>query len=100
MVASVLLRIRILMAAMLLLATLVAKRNTAAAQSIADADPQKTGTSDLVIRQNVRRVVVDVVVSDSNGKPLPGRNAKHFSVSEDGKSQRFRSFEVHDFDST
>ncbi len=100
MVASVFLRIRILIAAALLLATVAAKRNTASAQSIADADTQKTETSDLVIHQNVRRVVVDVVVSDSSGKPVAGLNARDFSVTEDGKSQRVRSFDVHDFDSS
>jgi VWFA-related protein len=100
MVASVFFRIRILTAGTLLLATVAAKRDTASAQSIADADAQKTETSDLVIHENVRRVVVDVVVSDSNGKPVAGLNASDFSVAEDGKSQRIRSFDVHDFDSS
>ena len=100
MVASVLLRIRILIAAALLLPAVAATRNAASTQSTADTDAQKTETSDLVIRQNVRRVVVDVVVSDSSGKPVSGLNARDFSVNEDGKSQRIRSFDVHDFDST
>jgi len=100
MVASVFFRIRVLIAATLVLATVGAKRNTASAQSIAEADAQKTETSDLVIHQNVRRVVVDVVVSDSSGKPVDGLNASDFSVAEDGKSQRIRSFDVHDFDSS
>ncbi len=55
-------------------------------------------TSDVVIHQNVRRVVVDVVVSDSAGKPVSGLTAADFSVSEDGSAQRIRSFDVHDFD--
>ncbi len=55
-------------------------------------------TSDVVIHQNVRRVVVDVVVSDSAGKPVSGLTAADFSVSEDGRAQRIRSFDVHDFD--
>jgi VWFA-related protein len=100
MVASVLLRIRILIAAALLLPAVAATRNAASTQSTADTDAQKTETTDLVIRQNVRRVVVDVVVSDSSGKPVSGLNARDFSVTEDGKSQRIRSFDVHDFDST
>ncbi len=98
MVASVLLRIRIPIAATLLLTILAAKGNMASAQS-SDSDSQKAEAGDLVIHQNVRRVVVDVVVSDSTGKPVPGLNASDFSVAEDGKSQRIRSFDVHDFDS-
>jgi VWFA-related protein len=100
MVASVFLRIRILMAATLLLATTTARKNQALAQSSAESDSPKAETSDLVIHQNVRRVVVDVVVSDSSGKPVSGLSARDFSVAEDGKSQRIRSFDVHDFDST
>lgn len=99
MVASVILRTRILMMAMLLSATVAGETSTASAQSTVDADSQKAETSDLVIHQNVRRVVVDVVVSDSSGKPVSGLRARDFSVAEDGKSQRIRSFDVHDFDS-
>ncbi|HEY3974640.1 MAG TPA: VWA domain-containing protein [Candidatus Sulfotelmatobacter sp.] len=66
-------------------------------------DPQKVDSqtaeaSDLVFRQNVRRVVVDVVVSDSKGKPVSGLTAKDFSIAEDGKAQPIRNFDVHDFD--
>jgi len=84
----------------LLLATTTARKNQALAQSSAESDSPKAETSDLVIHQNVRRVVVDVVVSDSSGKPVSGLSARDFSVAEDGKSQRIRSFDVHDFDST
>jgi len=52
-----------------------------------------------VIHQNVRRVVVDVVVSDANGKPVSGLTASDFSIAEDGKPQQVRAFDVHDFDS-
>ena len=51
-----------------------------------------------VLRKNVRRVIVDVVVRDSNNQPVRGLLAKDFSVSEDGKSQRIASFEAHEFD--
>lgn len=62
-------------------------------------DSQKSTASDLVFRQNVRRVVVDVVVSDDDGKPVRGLTEQDFSITEDGKPQRIRSFDVHDFDS-
>ncbi len=55
---------------------------------------------ELVIKENVRRVIVDVVVTDSSRKPVHGLTRKDFSVSEDGKSQKILSFDVHDLDST
>lgn len=59
----------------------------------------KVEAGDLVIRQNVRRVVVDVVVSDSMGNPVRGLTASDFAIAEDGKAQRIHNFDVHDFDS-
>jgi len=48
---------------------------------------------------NVNRVVVDVVVTDQNGKPVHGLTQQDFSVSEDGKPQDILSFDVHNLDS-
>lgn len=62
-------------------------------------NPGKAEASDLVIHQNVRRVVVDVVVSDAMGNPVRGLTASDFAIAEDGKTQRIHSFDVHDFDS-
>ena len=53
---------------------------------------------DLVIKSTVRRVVVDVVVSDSLGRPVPGLTPEDFVLSEDGMPQQIRFFDVHDFD--
>ncbi len=53
----------------------------------------------LVLKKTVRRVVVDVVVRGSDGKPVQGLREKDFSVSEDGHQQRVLSFDVHAFDS-
>src|SRR5215472_15752139 len=50
-----------------------------------------------VLRKNVRRVIVDVVVRDSNNQPVRGLLAKDFSISEDGKNQHITSFEAHEF---
>jgi VWFA-related protein len=94
MVAFVLLRTRLLLAVALCVGTVKAQTNTAS-KAPEDSDSQKTG---LVFHQSVRRVVVDVVVSDSNGKPVSGLTADEFSIAEDGKPQRVRSFDVHDFD--
>ena len=47
------------------------------------------------IKANVRRVVVDVVVTDSQGNPKHGLTEKDFSVEEEGKTQRILSFDPH-----
>ena len=94
MVASVLLRTRLLLAVVLCVGTVRAQTDTSS-QSPADSNSQKTG---LVFHQSVRRVVVDVVVSDSKGKPVSGLTADDFSVAEDGRPQQVRSFDIHDFD--
>ena len=49
------------------------------------------------LRTTVRRVIVDVVVTDSKGKPVPGLKASDFSLSEDGQPQRALSFDTHGF---
>jgi len=49
--------------------------------------------SGLVLRQTVSRVVVDVVVTDSQGRPVTGLTADDFRVFEDGKQQVIRHFE-------
>jgi VWFA-related protein len=43
-------------------------------------------------------VVVDVVVTDSHGKPVPGLTRQDFSVSEDNKPQQVLSFDATGFD--
>jgi VWFA-related protein len=48
-----------------------------------------------VIRSTTRRVVVDVVVTGSDGKPVPGLTEQDFQVLENGKPQSVRAFEVH-----
>jgi len=54
----------------------------------------------MVIKENVRRVIVDVVVTDGSGRPVRGLTRDDFSVAEDGKPQRVLSFDVHDFEAT
>jgi VWFA-related protein len=62
--------------------------------------PQKSEAGGMVIKENVRRVVVDVVVTDASGRPVRGLARDDFSVEEDGRAQRVLSFDVHDFDVT
>lgn len=59
--------------------------------------PELSGT---IIRKSVRRVVVDVVVTDAHKKPIRGLTRQDFSVTENGTPQRVLSFDVHDFDTT
>lgn len=61
--------------------------------------PQGVQSGKLVFKSTVRRVIVDVVVSDSLGRPVPGLTTSDFRISEDGKPQTIRSFDLHDFDS-
>ena len=98
MVASFLLRTRLLLAATLFLGTVVAQRTPVVSKLPADLDSQEAEASGLVFHSSVRRVVVDVVVSDSSGKSVSGLSARDFSIAEDGKPQRVRSFDIHDFD--
>ena len=55
------------------------------------------GYSTTVFKANVRRVVVDVVVTDSKGRPVRGLTKEDFSVAEDGKQQQILSFEANGF---
>ena len=59
---------------------------------------EEPAAGDLVFKSVVNRVVLDVVVTDSTGKPVRGLTQKDFSVSEDGRPQQVLSFDVHDLD--
>jgi VWFA-related protein len=48
-----------------------------------------------VFKANARIVVLDVVVSGRNSRPLTGLNQKDFQVSEDGHPQTITYFEAH-----
>ena len=60
--------------------------------------PTEAQESTLTIHQTVRRVIVDVMVRDADGKPVHGLAASDFSVTEDKEPQRVLSFDVYDFD--
>ncbi len=63
-----------------------------AGQAVAPAN------SATVFKTNVRRVVLDVVVTDSAGKPVSGLKKQDFSILEDGDPQRVLSFDANGFD--
>jgi VWFA-related protein len=54
-------------------------------------DPQAITT----LQVSVRRVVVDVTVTDAHGNPVKGLTQSDFHVFEDGVPQALRSFEIH-----
>ena len=46
----------------------------------------------------MNRVILDVVVTDAQGKPVRGLDRRDFSVTEDNVPQRVLSFDVHDLE--
>jgi VWFA-related protein len=62
------------------------------------AKKNSTQESSYVLRQTVRRVRVDVVVTDAQGHLVTGLQASDFRVAEDGKPQSIRQFEYHSDD--
>ena len=57
-----------------------------------------TGNKTYTIPVTVRRVVLDVVVTDSSGNAATGLTQKDFSVFEDGKPENIKSFEPFNFE--
>ncbi len=49
----------------------------------------------MTLRPTVREVLLDVVVTDSKGKPVKGLKQSDFTLLEDGAPQRFNHFEEH-----
>jgi len=70
--------------------------NSLPAQSDSSQKPDASDTP--TFRTTVRRVIVDVVVRDSNNKPVHGLTARDFVVAEDGHPQSVLSFEAYNLD--
>jgi len=62
--------------------------------TVEPADAQGDQPS-FVLQSTTRRVVVDVVVTDPDGKPVTGLRQSDFTVSEDRKPQSIDAFELH-----
>lgn len=58
---------------------------------------QDSAANSVVFHSNVRRVILDVVVTDSDGHPVRGLSREDFTVKEDGRPQHVLSFDAHDF---
>lgn len=57
---------------------------------------QSKAGDQITFKQTVNRVVIDVVVTDAEGKPARGLSSRNFTVFEDGKKQAILFFDVHD----
>jgi len=62
-----------------------------------EPQPKRNTAQDsaIVLQQTVRRVRVDVVVTDAKGLPVAGLQASDFHIAEDGTQQSIRQFEWH-----
>jgi VWFA-related protein len=67
-------------------------------QSSPSSSAQNPKVNNLVFHSTVNRVILDVVVTDSQGKPVHGLDRRDFSVAEDNVPQRVLSFDVHNLD--
>lgn len=54
-----------------------------------------SGSATTIIQAKVRVVVVDVVVTNGKGEPVPGLHKQDFEIWEDGKPQTIATFEEH-----
>ena len=84
--------------ALLLADPLLAQRNPHPIPTPRTSSAQQP-SNQFTFKLDVNRVVVDVVVTDSNGKPVRGLTKQDFSVFEDGGPQNVLSFDVHSLDS-
>lgn len=66
------------------------------------AQPQPSQSEDqqpaFTFRQTVRRVIVDVMVRDKDGKPVRGLKASDFAITEDKQPQQILSFDMYDLE--
>ena len=86
----------LLFASLIVLTSLATGSLTAQEKRSPSLDKRDSNSSDFVIRKTVRRVVVDVVVTDKQGNAVTGLTMKDFALKEDDKPQQLLSFDVHD----
>src|ERR1039458_1922575 len=63
--------------------------------AVSKVQPQTNGKPEYVIRTEVPLIILDVVVTDSKGKPVHGLKQSDFTVLEDGQKMTPQSFEEH-----
>src|SRR5450432_233553 len=76
----------------LLIASTLAMPGQSGAQGTRQASQSEVIQSDKVLRSNTRLVVVDVVVTDSNGQVLSDLKAEDFNLQENGAPQKISNF--------
>jgi len=87
-----------LRAVVLAMPLLIAPAHLLFAQAASSTTAAQRPEKDLVFKSVVNRVILDVVVTDSLGKPVHGLTRQDFSLAEDGQSQQVLSFDVHDLE--
>lgn len=68
---------------------------TAAGAQQAPSTSSLPADSGITLRTTTNLVVVDVVVTDKNGKPVHGMKESDFAIQENGTHQKIRNFEEH-----
>lgn len=75
----------------------ISAQTAASNQASSQTSPAANQPPRTILRTTVRRVVLDVSVTDSNGKPISGLVKNDFTVTEDGTPQRILSFDANGF---
>jgi len=65
---------------------------TVLAPTVLKAQEPSAEMPSMTIRTNTRLVVVDVVVTDKKGQPVPGLKPENFTIEESGKKQKITTF--------
>ncbi len=78
-----------------ILATVLGSSASVAGQSTPAAPAPAPASETPVIRVDTRLVVIDVVVTDKQGRPVTGLKKEDFTLKENGKEQSIKAFEAH-----
>ena len=91
-------RMRLHLACLLVAFPLFVAANSIASPASAGktSDKKSSPPEGMVLHMEVRRVPIDIVVTDKQGNPVKGLRKEDFSLKEDKKSQRILSFEYFD----
>ncbi len=89
-------RIRLFLVAALLASP---ARFVCAQQNSSSPPTTRPESNNFLFKSVVNRVVLDVVVTDSQGKPARGLTRQDFSVTEDGRPQQILTFDIYGLNS-